>query len=183
MMVWQHIHWFIVLVFALMSSTGSPSPQGNGPRWWRADFRAWSLEKSRNIHEQWSDRLWQTATCITWWIITILYVIGYCKVFLIVSVKVYCSLFPVLYFNFSHGIYVTPWRVLTMFVYNQFALSEHEKLYKIVGIAGLLQGWIIVEVIPVIFYMHILLKNSECMIWTTFGVCRTSLLHCGCVAL
>lgn len=52
---------------------GSPPPQRNGPWWRRADLRSWSFEKSRNIHEQWSDRLWQTATCITWWTVAKLY--------------------------------------------------------------------------------------------------------------
>lgn len=55
---------------SLMSWPGSSPPERNGPRWWRSDFRDWSVEKSRNIHTQWSDRLWQTATFISWWIIT-----------------------------------------------------------------------------------------------------------------
>lgn len=65
-----HHHGGIICFHFLLSSTGHSPHWRNGPGWWRADLRGRSFKESRNISEQWSDGLWQTAARISRRVIT-----------------------------------------------------------------------------------------------------------------
>lgn len=66
-------HGGIISSHFLLSSTGCSPCRRNGPGWWRADLGGRSFKESRNISEQWSDRLRQTAARVARWIITTLH--------------------------------------------------------------------------------------------------------------
>lgn len=62
----QIAYLYHLFVFSCMATGSSPS-EGNGPgRWW-TDLSGRGFEKSRNIFEQRSDRLRQTAAYIARW--------------------------------------------------------------------------------------------------------------------
>lgn len=60
-----HHYGSITCFHFLSSSTGRSPHWRNGPGWWRADLGGRSFKESRNLSEQWSDGLRQTAARIS----------------------------------------------------------------------------------------------------------------------
>lgn len=67
---WRCNEFSLPLSFTPLSLSGCPPCSRNGPQWGRADLRGRSFKESRNLSEQRSHRLRQTAARITRRIIT-----------------------------------------------------------------------------------------------------------------